>query len=131
MKPKQLPKEVQEKIEAIKAEMLPLVNIPGSISYKKNELLEAMAVLEFAKSLNRPVVHVGPGDCKELREYRQRQKEGYMDVKAVAIKLGVSAREVYQLKKTGKLNATIKNNRFFFDKTEVEKLGSEYGSLIN
>lgn len=61
--------KVNPEIEAIKARLrqqyLPEGNIPNSRVAKQMDLLDAMATLEYAKSLNRPVRKAKPGECEE------------------------------------------------------------------
>ena len=114
-------------IEAIKArlkfEYCPDGNIPNSHVAKKMDLIDATATLEYTKTLKRTVRKAMEGECgftKELQQKKSEESEGYIDAITAAYELEVTVTTIRQLKKEGKLNSVIRNNKIHFLKHEIE-----------
>lgn len=87
------------------------------------DLIDGTATLEYAKTLNRPVRMAKIGECgftKELLKKKAEENDGYIDTAAAAFELTVTVTTIRQLKKEGKLNSVIRNNKIHFLKHEVE-----------
>ncbi|SHH89899.1 hypothetical protein SAMN05421866_4190 [Chryseobacterium oranimense] len=130
---KNLPKEVQARISEIKESYLPSVQIPNSRVYKKANLIESIAVLEYAKSLRRPVRRAAPNECEALYEYLQKKQiesDDYIDAPTAAFELDVPVTEVRAWNREGKINGIRRNGKIYFSKKEIEDYRKNNGPFF-
>ncbi|MEJ5105541.1 hypothetical protein [Chryseobacterium sp. MYb328] len=122
--------KVNPEIEAIKNrlrnEILPEGFIPNSRVAKQLDLLDAMATLEYAKSLNRPVRMAKPGECEAIKKeiYKQYQKDpnkpaGMLSSKEAADKIGIKISNLWQQKKNNTIKAVRVGSRNYYSEAEI------------
>lgn len=129
---KNLPPEVRAQIGEIKNNLLPEALIPGSRLYKKNELIEAEAVLQYAKSLNRKVNFVPSSECEFSRSLHNKQKtvvitiQGLFNTKEAAKKLGISKNTIPHWKRQGKIKSVCKiKGIVYYSEEEIRRIAEE------
>ncbi|ALR29733.1 hypothetical protein ATE47_04000 [Chryseobacterium sp. IHB B 17019] len=126
------PPSLKTKIEKIKESLLPGAMIPNSRLYKRAHLIEAEAVLQFAKGQNRPVRKAYSAECEFTRE-RQDAKvtdlDGFLDRKESANRLGISEVKLGRFKKEGKINSVQLRGKIHFSKKELQEFERKYGPL--
>lgn len=74
MKNQTLPLEVRQKIEGIKNGLIPQELVPNSRCAKNAELVQALIVLEYAKSQKRKVRKAHPTECEFTRNNQTKEK---------------------------------------------------------
>lgn len=129
---KNLPPEVRAQIGEIKNNLLPEALIPGSRLYKKNELIEAEAVLQYAKSMNRPVRKAPSDECEFSRLLPNKQKtivitiQGLFNTKEAAKRLGISKNTIPHWKRQGKIKSVCKiKGIVYYSEEEIRRISKE------
>ncbi|WP_312900229.1 helix-turn-helix domain-containing protein [Chryseobacterium taichungense] len=124
MKNKALPPEAQMQIEEIKNNLLPQALIPNSRLFKKVDLIEAEAVLQYAKSQNKPVRKAHPTECEFTRNNQPKEKEfespsDYLTRNEAAEITGMEASTMLYYYRKGAVAGTKIKGKVYFDKTDI------------
>lgn len=124
MKNNALPEDVRQKIEEIKTNLLPQASIPNSRLFKKIDLIEAEAVLQYAKSLNRPVRKALATECESSRNIHKRENtykspKDYLSSSQVAEMLGMKESTVLFYHRKKAIIGTKIKKRIYFEKAEI------------
>jgi hypothetical protein len=128
MKNHNLPQHVKTEIEQIKANLLPQASIPNSRLYRKINLIEAEAVLEYAKSLKRPVRKIPSSECafsKTLVPVNRIELDAdLVHVSEVAAKVGIQKSTISGYVTKGKISGEKINGKLYLKESEVIMLKS-------
>lgn len=127
MKNQTLPPEVQKKIEEIKNNLLPQASIPNSRLFKKMDLIEAEAVLQYAKSLNRKVVYVTSSLCEFTRNRPGKTTieivpDDYYTKEECAKEVGFKLTTINDYLYRGMISGETFNGKVYFPESEVMRL---------
>ncbi|MEA1849241.1 helix-turn-helix domain-containing protein [Chryseobacterium sp. MHB01] len=128
MKNHNLPQHVKTQIEQIKANLLPQALIPNSRLYRKANLIEAEAVLEYAKSLKRPVCRIPSSECHFSKTHtpvtRVEIDPDLIHVSEVSAKVGVQKSTISGYVQKGKIQGVKINGKLYLRESEVVRLKS-------
>ncbi|WBV60277.1 helix-turn-helix domain-containing protein [Chryseobacterium camelliae] len=119
-----LPLEVRQQIEEIKNNLLPQASIPNSRLFKKIDLIEAEAVLQYAKSMNKPVRRANATECEFVRNIQKKEREiesptDYLTRSQAAEIIGMKESTILFYHRKGMVTGTKIKRQIYFDRTEI------------
>lgn len=120
--------KVNQEIKKIKERMLsdliPETNIPNSHAAKQIAKIDALAALEYAKSLNRPVLFIRIASLP--RFYNPDKDENLLNSKEAAEILNMTICNFMQNRTLGKVNPEKKvGHNLYFTKEEIYRFAAE------
>lgn len=127
MKNQTLPLEVRQKIEGIKNGLIPQELVPNSRCAKNAELVQALIVLEYAKSQKRKVRKADPTECEFTRSGLHKTNvetvpDNYYTKEECAKEVGFKLTTINDYFHRGMISGETFNGKVYFPESEVMRL---------